>query len=44
MGMNNRRKLIIALGAGGLAWAGAVRAQAPGLVLEIDDLLGEPED
>src|SRR6476620_2595058 len=35
MGMNNRRKLIIALGAGGLAWAGAVRAQAPSTVRRI---------
>jgi ABC-type uncharacterized transport system substrate-binding protein len=33
--MNNRRKLVIALGAGTLAWAGAVRAQAPAKVPRI---------
>ncbi len=33
--MNNRRKLVIALGAGALAWAGAVRAQAPAKVRRI---------
>ena len=35
MGMNNRRKLVIALGAGALAWAGAVRGQAPSTVRRI---------
>src|SRR6185295_18684095 len=34
-GMNNRRKLVIALGAGALAWAGAVRAQTPSTVRRI---------
>jgi putative ABC transport system substrate-binding protein len=33
--MNNRRKLIVALGATPLAWAGAVRAQAPPTVRRI---------
>ena len=33
--MNNRRKLVIALGAGALAWAGAVRAQTPSTVRRI---------
>ena len=38
--MNNRRKLVIALGAGALAWAGAVRAQAPPTVRRIGLLSG----
>ena len=33
--MNNRRKLVIALGAGALAWTGAARAQAPAKVRRI---------
>jgi hypothetical protein len=33
--MNNRRKLVIALGAGALSWAGAVRAQAQAKVPRI---------
>ena len=33
--MNNRRKLVIALGAGALAWAGAARAQAPARIPRI---------
>ena len=33
--MNNRRKLVIALGAGALSWAGAVCAQAPAKVRRI---------
>ncbi len=43
--MNNRRKLVIALGAGALAWAGAVRAQAPTKVRRIGLLLtSSPSD
>jgi ABC-type uncharacterized transport system substrate-binding protein len=33
--MNNRRKLLVALGAGALAWTGAARAQAPAKVPRI---------